>query len=101
VAFVNLYNRSFRPNSFRNSFRNNTRKLGKSRQQQQREILLLRQEEWSRSKFNKNFRRDVLNPDMRAAHSMRENEEASSQESPAYEENAPPKNPSLKFPPDI
>jgi hypothetical protein len=26
-------------------------------------------------------------------------EEASSQESPAYEENAPPKNPSLKFPP--
>jgi hypothetical protein len=42
---VNLYNRSFRPNSFRNSFRNNTRKLGKSRQQQQREILLLRQED--------------------------------------------------------
>jgi hypothetical protein len=41
AAFVNLYNRSFRPNSFRNSFRNNTRKLGKSRQQQQREILLL------------------------------------------------------------
>jgi hypothetical protein len=34
AAFVNLYNRSFRPNSFRNSFRNNTRKLGKSRQQQ-------------------------------------------------------------------
>jgi hypothetical protein len=61
----------FGPNSFRNSFRNNTRKLGKSRQQ--REILLLRQEEWSRSKFNKNFRRDVLNPDMRATHSMREN----------------------------
>jgi hypothetical protein len=43
AAFVNLYNRSFGPNSFRNSFRNNTRKLGKSRQQ--REILLLRQEE--------------------------------------------------------
>jgi hypothetical protein len=28
-------------------------------------------------------------------------EEASSQESPAYEENAPPKNPSLKFPPHL